>query len=306
MGENALAAWRGRTIGVVFQFFQLLPTLTALENVMPPMDFCATPAFHARRARALELLALMEIEGHAHKLPARLSGGQQQRVAIARNILVSPGLLANEPTLRLGGLITVNIEGREQTYTIVGVMNMMGNSTIGYFTVMDYAAYARHVREPNRANAVILTLDPGSLEQQRAIASAVEARYDRANLRVISNFLIADERQEIDGAFGIVVALLMVMTLVLAAVGGPGLMGTMSLNVIERTREIGGMRAYGASSTAVVRIVILEGLLIGMLSWILAIGLSLPLSVLLAHTIGAAFLDDLDRKTKSLAETHAG
>jgi len=99
LGENALAAWRGRTIGVVFQFFQLLPTLTALENVMLPMDFCATPAFHARRARALELLSLMEIEGHAHKLPSRLSGGQQQRVAIARALATDPPILAaDEPT----------------------------------------------------------------------------------------------------------------------------------------------------------------------------------------------------------------
>jgi len=99
LGENALAAWRGRTIGVVFQFFQLLPTLTALENVMLPMDFCATPAFYARRARALELLALMEIEGHAHNLPARLSGGQQQRVAIARALATDPPILAaDEPT----------------------------------------------------------------------------------------------------------------------------------------------------------------------------------------------------------------
>lgn len=206
-------------------------------------------------------------------------------------ILVTPGLLANEPTLRLGGPMTVKIEGREQTYNIVGVMNMMGNATIGYFTVMDYAAYARHVREPNRANAIILTLDPGSLDQQRVIASAVEKRYDRANLRVISNFLIAEEREEIDGAFSIIVALLMVMTLVLATVGGLGLMGTMSLNVIERTREIGVMRAYGASSAAVFRIVIVEGLLIGMMSWILAIGLSLPLSILLARNIGEAFMD---------------
>ncbi len=99
LGENALAAWRGRTIGVVFQFFQLLPTLTALENVMLPMDFCATPAFGERRARALELLALMEIDGHAHKLPAKLSGGQQQRVAIARALATDPPILAaDEPT----------------------------------------------------------------------------------------------------------------------------------------------------------------------------------------------------------------
>jgi len=99
LGENQLAAWRGRTIGVVFQFFQLLPTLTALENVMLPMDFCATPVFTQRRGRALELLRLMEIEEQAHKLPALLSGGQQQRVAIARALATDPPILAaDEPT----------------------------------------------------------------------------------------------------------------------------------------------------------------------------------------------------------------
>ena len=206
-------------------------------------------------------------------------------------ILVSPGLLTREPELRLGGEMKVKIEGLEETYTIVGVMQMMGNSTIGYFTVMDYEGYTRHVREPNRSNAIILTIPEPGLEAQRRVASQVEQQYDRAGLRVLSNFLIAEERQEIDAAFLIIVALLMVMTGVLAAVGGLGLMGTMSLNVIERTREIGVMRAYGASSAAVFRIFILEGLLIGLISWGLAILLSLPLSVLLARTIGMSFMD---------------
>ncbi|MFZ5909004.1 MAG: ABC transporter ATP-binding protein [Chloroflexota bacterium] len=99
LSENQLAAWRGRTIGVVFQFFQLLPTLTTLENVMLPMDFCAAPAFHERKTRALELLRLMEIEDQANKLPAKLSGGQQQRVAIARALATDPPILAaDEPT----------------------------------------------------------------------------------------------------------------------------------------------------------------------------------------------------------------
>jgi len=99
LGENQLAIWRGRTIGVVFQFFQLLPTLTALENVMLPMDFCGTPAFTERRERARELLSLMEIEEQANKLPAKLSGGQQQRVAIARALATDPPILAaDEPT----------------------------------------------------------------------------------------------------------------------------------------------------------------------------------------------------------------
>ena len=99
LGENRLAIWRGRTIGVVFQFFQLLPPLTALENVMLPMDFCATPPFTERRDRAMELLRLMEIEAQAKKLPAKLSGGEQQRVAIARALATDPPILAaDEPT----------------------------------------------------------------------------------------------------------------------------------------------------------------------------------------------------------------
>ena len=99
LNENQLAEWRGRTVGVIFQFFQLLPTLTIIENVMLPMDFCSTPSFRHRRSRALELLALMEIERHANKIPAKLSGGQQQRVAIARALATDPPILAaDEPT----------------------------------------------------------------------------------------------------------------------------------------------------------------------------------------------------------------
>jgi putative ABC transport system permease protein len=206
-------------------------------------------------------------------------------------ILVSPGLLANEPTLHLGGPMNVKIEGLEKTYTIVGIINMLGNSSIGYFTIMDYSAYARHVHEPNRANAVILTLSADSTVEQQAITSAVEKRLDQANIEVISNFLINEEREEIDAAFAVIVTLLMIMTVLLATVGGLGLMGTMSLNVMERVREIGVMRAFGASSMKISRIVIIEGLLIGLMSWILAIGLSLPISIALARSIGEAFMD---------------
>lgn len=207
------------------------------------------------------------------------------------SILVSPGFLSNEPNVHIGSPITIKIEGREETYIVAGVMQMMGNSTIGYFTVMDYDTYARHVREPNRANAIVFTLDARDLETQRQVTSAVEKEFDRVGIRVLSNFLIAEEREEIDGAFAIIIALLMVMTVVLATVGGLGLMGTMSLNVIERTREIGVMRAFGAPSQAVFRIVILEGLLIGMMSWLLAIVFSLPISMFLAREIGLSFMD---------------
>lgn len=209
----------------------------------------------------------------------------------ANAILVSPGLLANEPTLHVGGPMNIKIEGIEETYTVVGVINMLGNSSVGYFTIMDYSAYVRHVHEPNRANTIILTLDTDITTEQAAITSTIEKRYDDADIEVLSNFLVNEEREEIDAAFAIIVTLLMIMTILLATVGGLGLMGTMSLNVIERVREIGVMRAFGASSNAIFRIVIMEGLLIGMMSWFLAIFLSLPISVFLARSIGLSFMD---------------
>ena len=97
--ENKLAHWRGRTVGFVFQFFQLLPTLTAVENVMLPMDFCKTFPVSERRQRAVSLLERVGVGQQADKLPATLSGGEQQRVAIARALANEPAVvLADEPT----------------------------------------------------------------------------------------------------------------------------------------------------------------------------------------------------------------
>jgi putative ABC transport system ATP-binding protein len=99
LGERELSPWRGRAIGIVFQFFQLLPTLTAAENVMLPMDFCDVWPARERRDRAVTLLDRLGVADQANKLPSTLSGGQQQRVAVARALANAPAvLLADEPT----------------------------------------------------------------------------------------------------------------------------------------------------------------------------------------------------------------
>ncbi len=105
MNESERALWRGKTLGVVFQFFQLLPMLTLLENVMLPMDFVGNYEFDERPKRAMELLKMVGLEQFAHKLPIAVSNGQQQSAAIAR-------ALANEPPIIVADEPTGNLDSR--------------------------------------------------------------------------------------------------------------------------------------------------------------------------------------------------
>jgi putative ABC transport system ATP-binding protein len=115
LNENQMARWRGRNVGIVFQFFQLLPTLTILQNIMLPMDFCKMYTPREREERGMMLLDMVGLERHAHKLPTAISGGQQQRVAIAR-------ALANDPPIVVADEPTGNLDSRtaEHIFEIFG------------------------------------------------------------------------------------------------------------------------------------------------------------------------------------------
>jgi putative ABC transport system ATP-binding protein len=136
LSESELAGWRSRNVGLVFQFFQLLPTLTVVENVQLPMDFAKTVPAAERRSRALELLDRVGIRNHADKLPAMLSGGEQQRAAIARALANDPPiLLADEPT---GNLDSTN---RASVLELFAKLNTEGRTIVMVTHELDAFAF---------------------------------------------------------------------------------------------------------------------------------------------------------------------
>lgn len=152
LNENALARWRGEHVGIVFQFFQLLPTLTALENVMLPMELRNAFPDH-RRARAMDALARVGLQDHAHQLPSELSGGEQQRVAIARALINDPPiLLADEPT---GNLDT---QTSEQVLQLFSELHRAGKTIV----------LVTHEQSLARAASRIVSMRDGRIESENS------------------------------------------------------------------------------------------------------------------------------------------
>jgi putative ABC transport system permease protein len=206
-------------------------------------------------------------------------------------LVVGVGLLEVEPDLEVGKEIVLKVNGEEQTFHIVGVIEIIGNQTVGYITYTPLGAFNHMVHRKDRATMVVVRTSATTPDQRRTLASAVETAYEDAGIQVASVLQIDDERLEINAAFDILIVLLMILVLLLSLVGGLGLMGTMSLNVLERSREIGVMRAFGGSNRSVFRVVVLEGVAVGGLSWLLSLLLAIPLTLFFCDVIGHSFLD---------------
>ena len=154
LSEGQMAVWRGKNVGVVFQFFQLLPTLTVIENVMLPMDFCNTYGFNEREKRAMALLEQVDMTDHAYKLPTAVSGGQQQRVAIAR-------ALANDPAIIVADEPTGNLDSK----TADSVLNLFNQQVEEGKTIV----MVTHDTDLAARGTRVITITDGEIENDTAI-----------------------------------------------------------------------------------------------------------------------------------------
>jgi putative ABC transport system permease protein len=202
-------------------------------------------------------------------------------------VVVPSAFLQDEPDLKLGGDIVLKIYGKEHTFKIVGTYVGMA------FLPVVYSNYDYMTRITNRvgeADALMVKMQSHDEAYVDAATRALEDYFERVGVRVSMVATINNERTEAQASFDAIVALLLMMAILLALVGGLGLMGTMSINVLERTREIGVLRAIGASNRSVALVFIREGIVIGLMSWLMGAILAVPMSQGLNQALGQAVM----------------
>jgi putative ABC transport system permease protein len=204
-------------------------------------------------------------------------------------IVVCNQLTRRRPDIGVGDEIVTKVRGREHVWRVVGICRMPGDVEPG-FAYTNYDALSRVLGEVGRATDLRVVTAAQDKEAHTQVAQALEKRFRQAGIPVLSITTGSELRAQQAFGIDVFVTFMLMLAGLIALVGGLGLAGTMSMNVLERTREIGVMRAIGASDRAIQQLVVVEGLTIGALSWLLGAVLAVPVSKLFNDGIGIVFL----------------
>ncbi len=204
-------------------------------------------------------------------------------------VVVGNQFLAVYPNLKVGDWLTIKIDGKDTKWLIVGTYTITGNVNPPLlYTNYEYISHL--IGQPGMVYSLrVITTAHDPLFQKR-VSDALVALYGQRGVKVSSTTLSADYIQNQTSQTDMFVMFVGVMAALIAIIGGLGLMGTMSINVLERTREIGVMRAIGASNWNIQSIVLVEGMVIGVISWIVSIALSIPITMALCAGVGLALV----------------
>jgi putative ABC transport system permease protein len=204
-------------------------------------------------------------------------------------IVIGNALITMFPNLKVGDWLTIKIDEKETKWHIVGFYTITGNVNPPLLYV-NYEYISRLINQPGEVYSLRVITNTHDAYTEKRVNDQMQALFEQRGVQISSTQLSADFIQNQKSQTDIFVYFMLVMAILIAAVGGLGLMGMMSINVLERTREIGVMRAIGASNGDIQWIVIVEGMVIGLISWIIAILLSFPMTVVLTTGVGLAIL----------------
>ncbi len=199
--------------------------------------------------------------------------------------VISDKLVRTFPDLDVGDWLTIEIEGKEAQWQIVGIYTFVAD--LGIYVNYEYLSTLMH--QPEQVYLLRVKTSQHDIGTQQRVSDQLQALYAESGIRVSASQLGQEQIQATATNFDIFIYFVMVMAILIAVVGALGLTGTMSINVMERTREIGVMRAIGASSWDIQSIVIVEGLVIGLISWTISILLSIPITAVLTTGVGMQF-----------------
>lgn len=203
-------------------------------------------------------------------------------------VVVNSDVVKDEPDIAVGDEIVLDFAGRETSWQVAGIVP---TSAQGPSVYMPDAHYAYVTRTPGQATALMVATSGHDAPTQAAVESALFDHFDAAGYDVASTDTSRRIEDQNERFFIIIVMFLIFMAVLLAAVGGLGLATTMSINILERIREIGVLRAVGASNNAVRRIVLAEGIVIGIVSWLVGTVLSVPFGRAMSAQVGLALID---------------
>lgn len=195
--------------------------------------------------------------------------------------------LEQAPKYRVGDKMTLNLNGKDTTWRVVGIVKEIGKAPTAY---ADYKYFSEITREPGLAASARVTVKGHERSLEKSVSRALERKLAKDGFYVSSLQPVSFSRQVQYNHIVIQLVFLMLMSILVAAVGALGLASTMSVNVSERVREIGVMRSIGASTGAILRIVVAEGFVIAILSWFLAIAVAIPLTKIIADIAGNMLL----------------
>lgn len=233
-----------------------------------------------------DALTLTALPSDSKMVQPTLTAGRWLLPEDENAIVISQNVLASQPDLQPGDTMRLEIGDKEREFVVVGTARVLGGPPNTIPVYVNYPYYSRLVADVNRSSSIQIKLDPASGLKMEDAAKILNERLENAGYKVASTFTIDTLRRFTGAFFDIIVYLLLAMGVLIASVGALGLAGTMSTNVLERTREIGVMRAIGASDGSVLKIVIIEGVIIGLISWGAGALLAYPVGALLAQTVG--------------------